>query len=106
MWCRLVWRASFQIRDGIGTTGMPWMATQDATEGEQETTEESVPEEGFAGISGTGGVEAATAGGAEEGVFDGREQQLITAHQEGSSLSGKAWRGGFHAVVAMLWQSS
>lgn len=85
---------------------MPWMATQDATEGEQETTEESVPEEGFAGISGTGGMKAATAGGAEEGVFDGREQQLITAHQEGSSLSGKAWRGGFHAVVVMLWQSS
>jgi hypothetical protein len=34
MWCRLVWRASFQIWDGIGATGMPWMATQDAIKGE------------------------------------------------------------------------
>ena len=106
MWCRLVWRASFQIWDGIGSTGMPWMATQDATEGEQETTKESMLEEGFAGISGTGGMEAATAGGPKEGVFDGREQQLIATHQEGSSLGRKAWGGGFHAVVAMLWQSS
>jgi hypothetical protein len=66
--------ASFQVRDGIGAAWVPGVAAEDAPEGKAGTTKEPVAKEGFTGVGGTGGVKAATAGGAKESVFHGRNK--------------------------------
>lgn len=56
---------------GVGAKCAPGMAAEEAFGGEPDSNEEAVDAEGFEGVGGAGGLEAAAAGRAEEREFDG-----------------------------------